>query len=155
MTNAPQESAVEANEMKKAILCLFILFTMIVLPSCSNNLTNYSAIISLFQNHEDSFIEASISGDFSKLEEIRGVQKVSTGNQCVDIQCGGTGFGSSTHYYGIFYSEADDLCAIDVAGPRDELVADGNGYRYQQHPGDNEYYVEPLGNHFFYYEAHF
>lgn len=141
--------------MKKVILCLFILFTIIVLPSCSANLTKRSDIISLFQNYEDLFIEASTSGEFSKLEKIKGVQKVLTWNKCTDIQCGGAGFGSSTHYYGIFYSETDNLCAIDVAGPRDELVVDKDGYRYKQSDGDNEYYVEPLGNHFFYYEAHF
>lgn len=141
--------------MKKSILCLFILFTIIVLSSCSNNLTDRSDIISFFRNYEDAFIEASTSGDFSKLEKIKGVQKVLIWDEYTDIQCGGDGFGSSTHYCGIFYSETDNLCAIDVAGPRDELVADEKGYCYKQSDGDNEYYVEPLGNHFFYYEAHF
>lgn len=114
--------------------------------------TRYNGIV---PKQRGRFIEASTSGDYTELEKLRGVQKVIVWDEYVDIQCGGSGFGPSTHYYGIFYSETDNLCAIDVSGPRDELMPDGNGYRYNQHDGDNEYYVEPLGNHFFYYEAHF
>ena len=73
----------------------------------------------------------------------------------IDIQCGGAGFGPSTHYYGIFYSADDNLCTIDVAGPRDKLVEHGEGYLYQEKSGDNRYYIEQLGNHFYYCEAHF
>ena len=141
--------------MKKALRCSLILLTLILLSSCSNNLTNRSDIVALFQNYEDAFIEASTSGNFSKLEAVPGVQKVLTFDEYIDIQCGGSGLGSSTSYYGIFYSETDDLCAVDVAGPHEELVSDGDGFHYEQSDGDNEYYVEPLGNHFFYYEAHF
>ena len=47
------------------------------------------------------------------------------------------------------------MCAIDVAGPEDELVESGDGYLYQESGGDNRYYVEALGNNFYYYEADF
>ncbi len=88
-------------------------------------------------------------------KKIKGIHEVIIWEDHVDIRCVGSGIGSSTHYYGLFFSLTDDLCAIDLAGPADELVEDGNGYRYRELNGDNEYYVEPLGNHYYYYEAHF
>ena len=140
--------------MKKA-LCVVFLLMVCFLSACSSNLTSKERIVNIYKKNEALFIDAASNRSFSDLEKINGVQKVLVRDEYVDIQCGGSGFGSSTHYYGIFFSETDNLCAIDVAGPRDELVEDGNGYRYKQSDGDNEYYVEPLGNHYFYYEAHF
>lgn len=141
----------------KRVWCLMILTVICLLSACSSNLTSKESIVNLYAKNEALFIDAASDGSFSDLEKITGVQSVYVFDEYeyVDIQCGGSGFGSSTHYYGIFYSETDNLCAIDVAGPRDELVEDGSGYRYKQSDGDNEYYVEPLGNHYFYYEAHF
>ncbi len=63
--------------------------------------------------------------------------------------------GENTHYYGIFFSEADDLMAAGIScGSADRLRPDGAGSRYRENGSDNESYVEPLGNHYFYYEAH-
>ena len=135
---------------------LFIVFAIFfTFSACSNNLTEKSDIISLYQKNEQIFLLAAKNGDYSAIEGIKGVQKVIIQDTYIDIQCGGAGFGPSTHYYGIFYSADDNLCAIDVAGPRDKLVEHGEGYLYQEESGDNRYYVEPLGNHFYYYEAHF
>lgn len=148
--------------MKK--LYSIALLAVCLLSACSSNLTSKESILTskesimnLYTKNEELFTDAASNGSFSDLEKIKGVQEVYIYEECeyVDIQCGGSGLGPSTHYYGIFYSATDDICAIDVAGPRDELVEDGNGYRYKQSDGDNEYYVEPLGNHYFYYEAHF
>ena len=131
-------------------LCIFATFT-----ACSRNLTDKDDIISLFKKHEATFLKAGENGDYTAVERIRGVQKVHTNGDYINIEFGSSGFATSTHYYGIFYSADDDLCAVDVAGAKDELVQYGNGYQYEQSDGDNVYYVEPLGNHFFYYEAHF
>ena len=109
----------------------------------------------IYHKNEEAFLLAAETGDFSSLSDIRGVKEVSVWEDHVDIWCGGAGLGSSTHYYGIFYSAEDDLCAIGFAGPRDELIPIDDGYRYQQKDGDNRYYVKPLGSHYFYYEAHF
>ena len=140
--------------MKRA-LCLVVLIMVCFLSACSGNLTSKESIEKIYIKNETLFVNAASDRSFADLEKISGVQKVLIWDEYVDIQCGGSGLGSGTHYYGIFYSEADDLCAVEVAGPLDELVAVGNGYRYKQSDGDNEYYVEPLGNHYFYYEAHF
>ena len=140
--------------MRKQFSAFFILILLLIFSSCSL-LPDRESIIKLYQKHEEAFAEAAVENDFTSLEKISGVAKVSVSDSCVDIFCGGSGFGSSTSYYGIFYSESDDLTAIDVAGENISLEADGDGYRYSQPDGDNEYYVEPLGNHYFYYEAHF
>lgn len=72
------------------------------------------------------------------------------GNHVIDFSCGGTGFGPSTQYYGFFYSATDDLTAWNGGVcPADELYEFGDGYKYQQADGDNEYYVEEIGEHFF------
>ena len=140
--------------MKKTV-CLIVLLAICFLSACSDGLTSKEDVVKLYTKNEERFEKAAATGNFPDLEKIKGVAKVLVWDDYVDIQCGGAGFGPSTHYYGIFYSEADNLCAIDVAGPAAELTADGDGYRYKQSDGDNEYYVEPLGNHYFYYEAHF
>ena len=150
----------------KKVLCLVALIMVCFLSACSSNLTSIlsahssnltskESIVDLYTKNETLFINAATNKNFSDLEIINGVQNVLVWDEYVDIQCGGSGFGSSTNYFGIFFSATDDLCAVDVAGPFDELVADGSGYRYKETNGDNEYYVEPLGNHYFYYEAHF
>ena len=142
--------------MKKsiALLCVLVCLTFIS-AACSPALADKDSIISLYQKNENIFLKAAESGDYSEIEHIQGIQKVLTTDAYVDIQCGGSGFGSSTHYYGIFYSADDNLCAIDVAGPKDKLVQQGNGYSYKEENGNNRYYVESLGHHFYYYEAHF
>ena len=139
----------------KKIWCAVVLAAVCLLTACSSELSSKESVEDLYTKNEALFIGAASDGNFACLEKISGVQKVLVWDGYVDIQCGGNGFGSGTHYYGIFFSETDDLCAVDVSGPRDGLVEDGNGYRYKQAGGDNEYYVEPLGNHYFYYEAHF
>ena len=141
--------------MKRVLSLLVLLAILVVLSFCSDNLTEKSDIISLYQKNYEIFWCAAENEDYRTVAKIKGVQKVLIRDTYIDIQCGGAGFGPSTHYYGIFYSADDNLCAIDVAGPRDKLVEQGNGYFYQEENGDNRYYVEPLGNHFYYYEAHF
>ena len=141
--------------MKKVISLLVLFAMVIVLSACSNNLTEKSDIISLYQKNEEIFSLAAENGDYSAVEGINGVQKVLIRDTYIDIRCGGAGFGPSTHYYVIFYSADDNLCVIGVAGSRDNLVEQGEGYLYQEENGDNRYYVEPLGNHYYYYEAHF
>ena len=139
----------------KKILYIIALMAACLLFACSSNLTSKESIENLYTKNENRFADAESDGNFADLEKISGVQKVLVQDEYVDIQCGGSGFGPNTNYYGIFFSETDNLCAIDVSGPSDELVEDGSGYRYKQSDGDNEYYVEPLGNHYYYYEAHF
>lgn len=141
--------------MKKLTACFLLICILFTFVACSTNRTEKNDIVTLFQENEEIFLQAANSGDYSGVECIRGVQNVYISEKYIDIQCGGAGVGAETRYYGIYYSADDDLCAIDVAGPKDELVKSGEGYLYQEKTGDNRYYVEPLGNHFFYYEAEY
>ncbi len=127
----------------KKILYFIALLAVCLLSACSSNLTSKESIMTskesimtskesimnLYTKNEALFTDAASNRSFSDLEKIKGVQKVYIyeEREYVDIQCGGSGLGPSTHYYGIFYSETDDICAVDVAGPRDEVVEDGNG----------------------------
>lgn len=141
--------------MKRIFPLLLLVSLFVTLFGCSRNLAEKGKIIALFQQNEALFLQAAQTGEYTTLEGIDGIERVYTSENYVDISCGGDGFGPSTHYYGIFYSEEDDLCAIDLAGPKDELVEHEGGYLYQQENGANRYYVELLENHFYYYEAHF
>lgn len=151
--------------MKKAVkIILTTLLVIILIPvvflgalyaaisvMTTSGLTSRDAVVRMYEKNEEAFLNAAATGDFSALEEIRGVEKVYVQNECVNFSCGGSGFGSNTQYYGIFYSKDDNLCAI--RGPYSKkLEPENNGYRWKEPDGDNEYYVEPLGNHFFYYE---
>ena len=140
---------------KKTIALLCAVLTAFSLVACSRNLTDKAEIITLYHQNEDCFLEAADSGDFSSLTAIDGISDVYVSDDYVEIECGSTGFGPETHYYGIYYSETDDLCVMGPVPSAAQLMPDGAGYRYIEEVGDNEYYVEPLGNHFFYYEAHY
>ena len=143
--------------MKRTIAFLCAALMALSLAGCGLHRPDRAKTMALYQDNEERFREAAASGDFTGLETISGVSDVSVREDYVEISCGGSGFGPETNYYGIFYSETDDLCAVEWIPPSSpqELVPDGAGYRYTEKGGDNESYVEPLGNHFFYYEAHF
>ncbi len=145
--------------MKKVVAVLSILLLSISLftaCSLSDDLTDKADIIKLFNDNKDAIISAVDGGSFDEVEKIRGIESVYASDTYIDFSCGGTGFGPSTQYYGFFYSATDDLTAWNGGVcPADELYEFGDGYKYQQADGDNEYYVEEIGEHFFYYEARF
>ncbi len=134
-----------------------ILFVVIMLvASCGDGLTSRDSVVDMYRRNEETFLQAAREGDFDRLTQVRGVQRVSEYRGCTEIFCGGTGFGPETNYYGVFYSEKDDLVAVQIScGTTERLKPDGAGYRYREPGGDDEYYVEPLGNHYYYYEAHY
>ena len=138
--------------MRKCKLYFLMIYMLVTLTACS---TNSNDVITLFQENEAIFLQAANTGDYSQIEAIMGVQNVNVYENHIDIRCNSEGFASETKYCGIFYSVENDLCAVNVAGPKDKVVEMGEGYLYQEESGDNSYYVEPLGNHFFYYEADF
>ncbi|HBR31555.1 MAG TPA: hypothetical protein DD733_05690 [Clostridiales bacterium] len=147
------------DNTKKAFTSIAILLALVFsLTSCSlsDGITEKDDIISLFNENEDAIVSAVRNESLSEIEKIRGIQSIYISDDYIDFTCCGAGFGPSTHYYGFFYSVDDDLCAWNSgACPADGLYECGQGYKYMQSDGDNEYYVEKIGEHFFYYEAHF
>lgn len=139
----------------RKILLLLVICPLFLISGCVALQGNKQQIVSAYQENKVAFANAIQRSDYSEVELIDVIEAIYVANDYVDFQGKGWGLGSSTHYYGIFYSPDGDLCAVDVAGPREELIESGAGYQYQEINGDNRYYVEPLGNNFFYYEAHF
>ena len=98
--------------------------------------------------------------DFTRTEQITDFESVSVQYDedsdepaFVGYACGGSGFASSTAYWGFYYSADDDMTRIWCAG--EPLVPFQNGYTYHQPDGDDCYYTEPITDHFFYYEAYY
>ncbi len=140
-----------------APFCLIAVFCIICLTSC-RGLTKKESIISLWLENKEAFLRASEAGDYQSLSKIAGIERIETEERCINIHCGSIGFGSGGSYFGIFYSAADDLLAVNVSlGSPEELQRQGSGFLYVSPiPESNKrYYVEPLGNHYFYYEAHY
>ena len=98
------------------------------------------------------------TGDFSAVSRLRGIREITTRGDEGEIEffCGGRGLVPASSYYGILYIPgAEDAELSQVFGDSPEWSAEGEGCRYRQADGDNEFYYEPLGHGFFYYEEHF
>lgn len=138
-----------------AIIAALAVCGLIIGLFCSLNLTGEGAVTRLYQRNEEIFLQAAASGDYSAVEDLFSVHHVYKRDTYVEIRCGGSGIGPSTNYYGIFYYEGEELCTVDVDLEGGRFVKSGEGYCYDEENGDNRFYVVPLGNHFYYYEAHF
>ena len=141
--------------MKKlAALTLLCLLPLLLTGCILDRAEVRSSIITLYEENRETFLAAAASGDFTAVEALEGVESVYDRTDYVDICCRGHGFGSSTSYFGIYYSPSDELCTRFGPAALDELQPEGSGWRYRE-PGDNTFYVEPLGDHFFYYDEAF
>lgn len=69
----------------------------------------------------------------------------------VEFTCGGWGLGSSTSYYGVYYSPSGPQ---PFQGAGVELTPQEDGWAWQGE-GDNQGFTRPLGGDFYYFEAHF
>ena len=145
--------------MKKA--AVFALAAVIALGMAIFGLRLYhgtfrSRIIRLYQQNEEIFFQAASSEDFDALMQLNGVIEIKEDKRrkAVDVFCGGTGIVPSSGYYGVLYLPEKDARAY-FSEPAEEWTVDGNGFCYRQKNGDNRFYVEPLGNDFYYYEQHY
>lgn len=69
----------------------------------------------------------------------------------VEFTCGGWGLGSSTSYYGVYYSPSGPQ---PFQGAGVELTPQEDGWAWQGE-GDNHGFTRPMGESFYYFEAHF
>ncbi len=146
------------NAVRRRVLLFPALLFLLLFAACSRDLTDKSRIEALFRKNEAAFLAAAETGDLSALRRLRGIREIQTRGDGGEIAffCGGRGLVPASVYYGILYlpgSAGKDLSQVFGASP--EWSVDGAGYRYRQAEGDNEFYYEPLGNGFFYYEEHF
>ena len=86
------------------------------------------------------------------------IREISRHDGGVSFFCGGSGFGSSTSYYGFYYSfdgaPKDYWCGTSF-GSSELLKPDGVGFSIKYSNDDNCYYTEKIMDNFYYYEAHF
>ncbi len=140
-------------------LCVFIaLITMLSFSGCSalDDHASKEDIFSIVNEHYEMLIECINSNDFSAVERLKAIKEVDVTDDCVDFYCGGSGFGSATFYVGFYYTDTDDMRAVWCApAPEEELSPADGGYLWKEAEGDNQYYVEPIREHFYYYEASF
>lgn len=123
-------------------------------------LTEKERIIRYVRKHEGLLLRYIEKRDDDILKNQPIIEQIRTNDTYIDFSCGGSGFGSETSYWGFYYSESDDLSALcPASSSKQELRKSGNGYVWEeswQNPrGDNTYYVEPIVDHFYYYELTF
>lgn len=106
--------------------------------------------------NEEELLEAIANDDFSSYENKGFVQDIDAGKTVVDFSCGGAGVGSETAYVGFYYTLENDMAAVWCApSSADALTPSGNGFKWQESNGDNQYYTEHICGNFYYYEASF
>lgn len=142
--------------MKKTAAFLCLILVIGVLTGCAKNLNYKEETIQTFNKNKTALTEAVQSNDFEQAKKIPGIEDIDIFPGYVDFRCGGWGLAPSSTYYGFFYSAEDDLTAWSGGVcPQEELVESGDGFLWEEKDGDNSYYVEKIGERFFYYEAHF
>ena len=97
------------------------------------------------------------TGDFSAVRGLRGIREIQTRGDGEEIEffCGGRGLVPASSYYGILYVSGGEEVFLRAAEASPEWSAEGAGWRYRQAEGDNDFYYEPLGQGFYYYEEHY
>ncbi len=140
--------------MKKMVGVLLLLLVLL-LTGCTSREDWKAAVIKIYHEHEQMFADAAAAGDYSAVEALLEGDNVYIGTDYVDIYFGGTGLVPSSSYYGVFYSAKGDMCVVYAGLALSELTAEGDGWCWRQPGGDNSYYVEPLGNGYYYYEEHY
>lgn len=77
----------------------------------------------------------------------------SWGNDMLEFTVGGSGFGSSTSYYGFYYSPID--VPLGFQGTDVDFVEDKDGWRWEEENGDNWNYTEKITDKWYWFEMHF
>ena len=143
--------------MKRAAVWILLACVLVSCTGCGDVwLKRRERVFGIVQENCDVLLADVAKADFTASAAIDGIEDVypewTFGElDFVEYSCGGAGLGSSTAYYGFYYSREDDLDRIWCAGT--PLVPSGDGFLYEQPDGDNRYYTERIVDHFFYYEA--
>jgi hypothetical protein len=151
--------------MSKKITIFFIIFSITVaLSACkpfSDNLSKDQIFTLVNQNQEllnnavSDIYSSGLSDDdiIKSVKKLKGLDEITVKDDIINFDCGGSGFGSSTSYYGFYYTKNENLTAIWCCGGA--VVPDGKGWSWKESNGDNSYYTEKISDNFYYYEAHF
>lgn len=131
----------------------WLLVLVLLLGSCSSDV-NRRVICRYVLEHQQELEERIESGNLDGIGPP--VLEADDRETCIEFECGGSGFGPETAYWGFFYTPSDDIHAVWCAPPRGSTISpEGEGQRWREPDGDNEFYVEHIVGHFYYYEASF
>lgn len=142
------------EQMKRALFVVGMLAFLVVLAGCGSPQARRNQVFQLVEENYETLCSDVEQWNFDRSRAIEGIESVEPdegGSAFVEYDCGGSGFGSSTAYWGFYYSANDDLTHIWCAN--EPLLPSGDGFLYQQEDGDNRYYTEKIAEHFYYYEA--
>ena len=158
--------------MKKLLCILLVLCMLFSLSSCAEKIIGSAVFLFLVVTGDDSadkdevfefvcekeeeLLKAIEDAEFSAFENKGFIKSIDVNETYVDFSCGGAGIGSGTSYVGFYYSPNDDMTVVWCAPfSTNSLIPSGNGFKWQEQNGDNQYYTEHICGHFYYYEASF
>jgi len=74
-------------------------------------------------------------------------------DEFIEFNCGGSGFGPSTSYYGFYYSANGK--PLDIFGVDGIMTDIEKGLIWEEEDGEDNYYTEKIISNIYYYEANF
>lgn len=144
----------EGIAMKRIILFVTVFAIAFVFAGCRSEETIKKDIFKLVESNYDTVVEAYENKDADALYAIDGIEDVNIVEGYILVYCEGQGIAPSSQDYGFYYSEENLPVAVDcnndIVGTNEELVAEGDGYKYYDQ-GGNSFYTEHIkGNIYFY-----
>lgn len=136
-----------------AFIGVYVLPIVAVIAKCDDSASK-KRIFSFVTKHQDELVKCIEEKDYSSLEKYFIIKGIDEYEQQTDFYCGGRGLGAESYYCGFYYSANDVLDGVWCA-PKDDLEPKGKGYYWHEDVGDNDYYVEHICGHFYFYEAGF
>lgn len=124
------------------------------------NLSEKERIIRYVRKHEGLLLRYIAKNDAAIVEKQAIIRQIRRNDAYIEFCCGTSGVLPQDSVWGLYYSESDDLLALcPPSFSERELLVSGNGYlrkeSWEDPRSDNSYYVEPILDHFYYYEIHF
>ena len=99
---------------------------------------------------EDGFPDHVPAEHLQNSRKIIEIKDISIASNYLKFYCGGAGMGGQTSYSGFYYFVSAD--AFNEYIGRCGYTHEGNGYIRRELDGDNESYLEPITDNFYYYE---
>ena len=139
------------------ILLLFCALVCVSLFACSTK-----GAAAAFALNRAAFVQtaqdALVIGSGAEVKRPIGVEEICVGpnpignEDYVEFQMGSAGFGPSTSYWGVMFSEGGPLGFQGVA---QDYVPDGDGWFWEEPDGDNWSRITQLEENWYLYEMHF
>ena len=111
--------------------------------------SEYDALEGLYIRTGSGVYKCINNDILDEIMKIKGLISVSISEDMIIFNCGGSGFGSASSYYGFYYTE-------NKRTPEDRgLTQKDEGWEWKEMGGDNWYYTEKITENFYYREMHY